>query len=261
MEPSAPKRWARDETEDGSQRTMTRIDENLDRLDRCFLCSLDSVRGVTFTSSLTIGRHLDNDLVIDHPMVSSWHAVIEWDGDRWRIGDLGSSNGTSVNDKRVRGRKAIKAGDVVLFAGVSRWKVEILVDPTGGASFGVTQRAAERPWDTDYHIHLTFDGPDSGIIRLVHARGEWTVTTGQRFLLLHVLCTAGGEWVDDEEFKVRLWGRQGATQVDPSALHKLIHDTRQLLLSQELDGWLIEKARGRTRLNLPADHMHLTEPA
>ena len=236
---------------------MTPFDEELERLDRCFLCSLDSIRGVTFTTSLTIGRHPDNDLVIDHPMVSSWHAVIEWDGDRWRLGDQGSSNGTSVNDKRVRGRTAIKSGDIVRFAGASRWKVEALVDPTGGASFGVTQRAAERPWDTNFHVHLTFTAPDTGTIRLVHERGEWSVTTGQRFLLLHVLCTASGDWVEDEEIKVRLWGRQGATQVDPSSLHKLIHDTRQMLLARELDGWLIEKARGRTRINLPAEQMHV----
>ena len=236
---------------------MKPMDDNLRGIERCFLCSLDSIRGVAFSSSLTIGRHPDNNLVIGHPMVSSWHAAIEWDGERWRIGDLGSSNGTSVNDKRVRGRTAIKADDVVRFAGVSRWKVETLADPTSGASFGVTQRAAERPWDTDFHVFLTFEGADNGTIRLVHAGGEWSVTTGQRFLLLHVLASANGEWVDDDALKVRLWGRQGATQVDPSALHKLIHDTRQLFLSLDLDGWLIEKARGRTRLNLPASHVHL----
>jgi len=239
---------------------MTRSNDDLQRFDRCFLCSLDSIRGVTFTSSLTIGRHADNDLEIDHPMVSSWHAAIEWDGGRWRIGDLGSSNGTSVNDKRVRNRTAIKTGDVVRFAAVSRWKVETLVDPTSGTSFGVTQRAAERPWDTNFHVHLTLEGPDNGTIRLVHAGGEWSVTTGQRFLLLQVLCAAGGGWVDDEDLKVRLWGRQGATQVDPSSLHKLIHDTRQMLLAQDLDGWLIEKARGRTRMNLPPEQIHLEDP-
>ena len=237
-------------------------DEELERLKQTgqsFLVALDSVTGKTFSTSLRIGRHSDNDLVIDHPMISSWHAAIEWDGERWRIKDLGSSNGTSVNEKRVKGRRVLKEGDVIRFAGVSRWRAEVLVPPDGGSGTGVTQPAQDRPGEKVGELHLTRVRPGEGTVRVVHASGEWSVTTGQRFLLLYVLANAAGDWIHDEDLKVLLWGKQCAATVDPSALHKLIYDTRRMFALQYTDGWCIEKAGGRTRLNLPRERVHFAD--
>lgn len=62
---------------------------------------------------LVIGRSPACDLVIDRPMVSSRHAVLEPDGSRWRIRDLGSSNGTFVRGRRIDGPVHVTAGDVI----------------------------------------------------------------------------------------------------------------------------------------------------
>lgn len=54
--------------------------------------------------TLRIGRAPDNDLVIDGPdcaMVSLNHVEITRDGDRWRLHDLNSTNGTWLNGERV----------------------------------------------------------------------------------------------------------------------------------------------------------------
>ena len=49
-------------------------------------------------ASITIGRLPDNDVVIPLDMVSGHHARLERDGSGVFLVDLGSSNGTSLND-------------------------------------------------------------------------------------------------------------------------------------------------------------------
>jgi pSer/pThr/pTyr-binding forkhead associated (FHA) protein len=59
-----------------------------------------------------IGRRADNTIVIDDPAVSGHHACVYRDGDHEVLKDLESTNGTFVNDKRVR-RHTLQDGDVV----------------------------------------------------------------------------------------------------------------------------------------------------
>jgi pSer/pThr/pTyr-binding forkhead associated (FHA) protein len=50
---------------------------------------------------MTIGRKPDNDLVIDNPAVSGHHARIVQEHGSFFVEDLGSTNGTFVNDAKV----------------------------------------------------------------------------------------------------------------------------------------------------------------
>lgn len=61
---------------------------------------------------LTIGRLPDNVLQIDNLAVSGHHAKICWEQDHYVVEDLGSLNGTYVNNQRV-GKAALKTGDQV----------------------------------------------------------------------------------------------------------------------------------------------------
>ena len=61
----------------------------------------------------TIGRLPDNLLQIDNLAVSGHHAKIYWDQDHYVIEDLGSLNGTYVNNQRV-GKASLKDGDSVI---------------------------------------------------------------------------------------------------------------------------------------------------
>ncbi len=65
-----------------------------------------------------IGRALDNDLVISDTTVSQHHAVISFDNGRAFVRDLGSSNGTFLEGRRIRGGR-LTDGSVVKFGQVA----------------------------------------------------------------------------------------------------------------------------------------------
>lgn len=66
--------------------------------------------------TVRIGRAPDNDLRVDDPRASRYHAVIERVGMRYRIRDLRSHNGTFVNGERVEKERFIAEGDVLQIA-------------------------------------------------------------------------------------------------------------------------------------------------
>ena len=63
----------------------------------------------------TIGRNSDCDLQIESPKVSREHAVITRDPDGFRVRDLGSTNGTSLNGQRIE-QAELNDGDILVIA-------------------------------------------------------------------------------------------------------------------------------------------------
>jgi adenylate cyclase len=61
---------------------------------------------------LTIGRQLDNDIVLNHAIVSRHHARLEMRGRHGWVVDLNSRNGISVNRLRVK-EEQLNDGDVI----------------------------------------------------------------------------------------------------------------------------------------------------
>ena len=59
---------------------------------------------------LTIGREVDNDVALDEPGVSRYHAVVERRGESYTVRDLNSSNGTWVGSARIS-RTVLNDGD------------------------------------------------------------------------------------------------------------------------------------------------------
>ncbi len=60
-----------------------------------------------------IGREAGNDLVIEDPQVSRRHAQLTRQGNSYLIEDIGSTNGTYVNGKRVTAPTLLTNGDMV----------------------------------------------------------------------------------------------------------------------------------------------------
>lgn len=77
--------------------------------------------GPSFPERITVGRALNQDLVIEHPSISKIQAWFEID-DRgvFFLSDAGSTNGTAVNSRAISPRRRFKlnAGDNIRFASV-----------------------------------------------------------------------------------------------------------------------------------------------
>lgn len=66
----------------------------------------------------TIGRAMENEIVITSKRVSREHARVERQGRRMVLTDLGSTNGTFLNDERVLAPVELRDGDCVSIGGV-----------------------------------------------------------------------------------------------------------------------------------------------
>jgi len=100
--------------------------------------------GVTFPldgDQLTIGRDSSNGVAINDAEVSRKHSRLSFQGGKYVIEDLGSTNGTFVNGQRLAGPVVLKAGDVVsLGEQIVLMYDAINMDP--GATVAVSRKSA-----------------------------------------------------------------------------------------------------------------------
>ena len=64
-------------------------------------------------NEVTIGRDVNSDWTIDFTAVSRTHAKVTKSGSSYLLEDLGSSNGTFVNGKKLSGPHMLSARDEV----------------------------------------------------------------------------------------------------------------------------------------------------
>jgi pSer/pThr/pTyr-binding forkhead associated (FHA) protein len=74
--------------------------------------------------SLSVGRKPDNDIVVDNPAVSGHHCRITKQGGTYFVEDLESTNGTFVNEKRIK-KSGLHDNDVV---GVAKHALVFVAD-------------------------------------------------------------------------------------------------------------------------------------
>jgi pSer/pThr/pTyr-binding forkhead associated (FHA) protein/NADPH-dependent 2,4-dienoyl-CoA reductase/sulfur reductase-like enzyme len=110
--------------------------------------------------SLTLGRNPDNGLVLNDPQVSGNHAAIRRQADGVLIADVGSRNGTFVNESPVKAPQALQHNDIIRVGNSElTFGLQVMAprDQTGPA--GLPDEPLERPpADTGVTARLTWDG-------------------------------------------------------------------------------------------------------
>ena len=85
---------------------------------RLLLSAADGTHVIPLESTpLTIGRGLNNDIILEDTRVSRHHAQLRYRARRFWVADLGSTNGTYVNDEHVAER-SLRDGDVISLGGL-----------------------------------------------------------------------------------------------------------------------------------------------
>ncbi|MFJ6616359.1 FHA domain-containing protein [Kitasatospora sp. NPDC091335] len=100
-------------------RTVGRVSAFGDRLGRAWrterLPGLNLPQAGTGSGQLTIGRLPGSGLRLHDASVSRHHAELRHEAGGWMLYDLGSTNGTHVNGRRIAGGVRVQPGDQVRF--------------------------------------------------------------------------------------------------------------------------------------------------
>jgi hypothetical protein len=118
--PAPEPEWVRSEAAGGRtmvHSTAERVAEGLadargSRRPRAVLL-LGSKRLVVGDSGVTLGRSRSSDVMVDDPNVSRAHAEVRAHGSTWVLTDLGSTNGTRLNGRRVTQPEVLGPGDQI----------------------------------------------------------------------------------------------------------------------------------------------------
>jgi predicted component of type VI protein secretion system len=107
----------------------------------------DGARDTELGEAITrIGRGAENDVVVDHPSVSRLHARVEREAGVYRIVDLGSTNGTSLDSVELRPwqPQVLTHGSTIDLAGAVQLRFLLSEQERAGGDAATTRRVAER---------------------------------------------------------------------------------------------------------------------
>lgn len=155
-----------------------------------------------------IGRSRRCDLVVNHVLVSRQHAKLERDGDRYVLVDIGSANGTFVNEQPLTAPHLLCHGDTIGLGEAT--PLLRFIDPES------TVRSAGR---------ITFN-ESTGLFLI-------GVTPLQlppvQFRLLQHLYEHRGEVCSREACAQAMWGRTYDPMIDAGAFDQAISSLRRLI--------------------------------
>jgi len=173
-------------------------------------------------TSVTVGRAVSNDIVVTSKRVSREHARIRQDGWRRILEDLGSTNGTFLNDERIvtgrelQDRDRIKIGDVVF----------TFHDPD------ITYRDSMLP---DLEIDAT-----AGVVRVNRQIVE---LSPKEFTLLAYLREHANEVCSKDEISAEVWPEY-ASDVYDYQIENLVRRLRGKVEAEPSDPQLLLTVRG-----------------
>lgn len=171
---------------------------------------------------ITIGRAVENDVVVTSRRVSREHARLRREGWRVMLEDVGSTNGTFLNDERVLNPVQLRDGDRIRIGDVTF----IFHDPA------ITIRETPFP-------ELGVDVA-AGIVRLDRRRID---LSAKEFALLAYLHGRRGQICSKDEIGLAVWPEYDGEVYDYQ-VENLVHRLRQELEVDPSDPQLLVTVRG-----------------
>ncbi len=106
-------------------RVVEPLEERARAHNQSALLMLDGKHLVVGPTGVTLGRSRQCDVVLADPNVSRQHAEIRPRGGGWMLNDLGSTNGSTLNGRRIDGPEMLKPGDEIeVGTSVMRFELE-----------------------------------------------------------------------------------------------------------------------------------------
>ena len=122
----------------------------------------------------TIGRKPDNSLVLDNPMVSRYHAVLEFEDKHWNLKNLTQNSVTQVNGNDVESAEledgdTIQIGPMQLRATLKRGHLQLLLMESVERDL-VQTKSLNSAWESLDSLHM--DIPEGTSARLHAGKAE-----------------------------------------------------------------------------------------
>jgi len=168
-----------------------------------------------FAEVTTLGRQPDNDVVVDEPPVSRKHSAIVATVNGYYIRDLGSTNGTFINRRRIFDDEfPLTHGDLVRMGGSD---VTFMFQYSGAKTVLISK--VEAPIDA-----LVVDSK----ARQVYVKGKRLDPPLPRkeFDLLQLLNAKRGEAVSRDEIAGHVWAERPDSDVGNHEIEQCVHRVR-----------------------------------
>jgi hypothetical protein len=167
------------------------------------------------SGNIVVGRGDDVDIQLAHPAVSRHHAEISLNRDlEFVVRDLGSRNGTIVNDERLEGPEAVIGTDLRVEVGPYVLALALPATYSETIEFSAQRRGRRVRLSAGTHA-LEIDG------KPVTKR-----LAGLEFRLFELLVAAAPNLVPNADIGEALWGKG---QWDSYMLHNLVRRVRKKL--------------------------------
>ena len=168
-----------------------------------------------FSEITTMGRQPDNDVVVDEPPVSRKHSAIVSTVNGYYIRDLGSTNGTFINRRRIFDDEfSLMHGDLVRMGGSD---ITFMFQFSGAKTVRIS--SVEPPLDA-----LVVDAK----ARQVYVRGQRLdpALPRKEFDLLQLLNSRRGEAVSRDEIARHVWAERSDGDVGNHEIEQCVHRVR-----------------------------------
>jgi transcriptional regulator with GAF, ATPase, and Fis domain len=128
------------------------------------------VSELTPTETIRLGRHSKNNIVVDDPHASRWHAELFHNGQCWLVRDCGTTNGTKINGAKIREETPLENQHVI---GIGDVRLRFTLDTSsdGTADLPVL---AELQKKTEEEVSLVYTASSSDLSRTPFHADELT---------------------------------------------------------------------------------------